>query len=920
MNVCKCSATIALVSLVFSAPISAQDEPYPPGTLVPMIDLELRQVPVEVPDQFRSAVPEGLTLNLPPGFSVSVFAAGNLNYPRFMAFDDGDVLHVSDMSRGRIIALPDGDGDGVADRQIVAASGFKTAHSLAFYKGDLYVAETHQVVRLHDADGDLFYEQREVFIEDIPSHPFHGTRTIVFDKINEKIYLSVGSPCDLCRSLAPVAGAGPDLLPPNPEWGSVLEFNADGTGRRIFSSGVRNVVGMDLHPVTNELWGNNNGHDLEGRTRPPEWIDIMRDGDFMGHPLVHSHQVWNDFEIDRYQRLLPITREDSLLVQRQKRPVALVPAHYAPMGIHFYTHDLFPSMYKNAAFVSFHAGKAKLSSHPGYNVSALFCDEDGSNARMGAFITGFQTGTTQGDVWGFPQGLATDQEGNLYVGSDLRNKLVLRVAHSPVSGSWEHTLPDSIPSGASLAIAATVHLERFVLEGETPRLYADLSALGGPANLPLVALGDNTYWLETTLDVAAPMGEGEVLVHIEQDTPQGRTFSTQLIKSIDIVSPLASSWQHALPDSVRSGAALDIQTTVHLERFAANGETPRLHADLSDLGGPANLPLVALGDNTYRLDTTFDVEAPGGLREVRVYIEQDTPLGAFEIQLVQPIVVVPNADLLVFADALNHEWVLEHNTRIAPTDAPIEAYRGHAASAFQSPPRTLGGWTMTFLPAAPFDQIGYKALRFAFHPGDMTAESGSTLEVSIAHDRPARVGWPNVRPADIVPARTVDLLSGAEGPYVDLGRREWQMVEIPLAAFAWSGPIERIGFAGTIWGTFLLDDIRLVTDVLPVTAVREARAATLPQRFALEQNYPNPFNKSTVIRFALLQRSPVHLAIYNLMGQRVATLVEGPREAGFYTVYWNGTTQAGGELATGVYLYRLQAGEWTLSRKLLLLQ
>ena len=75
-----------------------------------------------------------------------------------------------------------------------------------------------------------------------------------------------------------------------------------------------------------------------------------------------------------------------------------------------------------------------------------------------------------------------------------------------------------------------------------------------------------------------------------------------------------------------------------------------------------------------------------------------------------------------------------------------------------------------------------------------------------------------------------------------------------------------------------------------------------------------------MIRFALPQRGPVHLAIYNLMGQNVATLVEGPREAGLYTVHWDGRTQAGVELATGVYLYRLRAGEGTLSRKLLLLQ
>ena len=70
------------------------------------------------------------------------------------------------------------------------------------------MADTHQGGRLHDADGDLVYEEREVFIADIPSAAWHSWKTIVFDEINDKIYLSVGSPCDLCRPEAPVAGAG----------------------------------------------------------------------------------------------------------------------------------------------------------------------------------------------------------------------------------------------------------------------------------------------------------------------------------------------------------------------------------------------------------------------------------------------------------------------------------------------------------------------------------------------------------------------------------------------------------------------------------------------------------------------------------------------------------------------------------------
>ncbi len=434
------------LALSFIASIALAQEGYPLGTLVPEVDLGLQSVAVKVPEPFRSAVPEDLMLNLPPGFSASVFAYDRLRKPRLMAFDDNGVLHVANMGANEVLALPDRDKDGVADERIVALSGLEENHSLAFYKGDLYVAEKHQVIRARDTDGDLVYEEREVFIANIPWEGWHDSRTLVIDEVNEKMYLSVGSPCDLCRMEEgfQIAGHSDELVPQDSARGTILQFNADGTGRRIFATGVRDVIGMDFHPVTNELWGNNNGHDLAGRASPPEWIDIIRDGDFMGHPFVHSHQVWNDFEIDEYQPVLPLTRADSARVATQKRPVALVPAHYAPMGLHFYTGDQFPAMYKNAAFVAFRAGKAKLSTHPGYMVAALFGDPDGSNARMGSFITGFQAGETQNDVWGFPVGLVTDAAGSLYVTSDNRNHLILKISHSAIGGYWEHNLPGQV--------------------------------------------------------------------------------------------------------------------------------------------------------------------------------------------------------------------------------------------------------------------------------------------------------------------------------------------------------------------------------------------------------------------------------------------------------------------------------------------
>ena len=138
--------------------------------------------------------------------------------------------------------------------------------------------------------------------------------------------------------------------------------------------------------------------------------------------------------------------------------------------------------------------------------------------------------------------------------------------------------------------------------------------------------------------------------------------------------------------------------------------------------------------------------------------------------------------------------------------------------------------------------------------------------------------------------------------------------------------ITRIGFWGRMQGTFYLDDIRLVAVAeptrLPVaTAVLEEHPTALPQGYSLEQNYPNPFNSETVIRFEMREKQEVELAVYNLAGQKLVHLIEGSREPGVHTVRWNGRDERGSELASGVYVYRLQAGkELIATRKVALVR
>ena len=507
--------------------------------LTPKIDLHLEPVPVEgLPDR---------TLNLPPGFKVKLFS-DQVDKARYMAWDDQGVLHVANMKQrggnpwspvsgrqGTVLALPDQDGDGRADTVYKAVDDLNWPHSIAFYQGALFVADDDAIYRLEDRDADGFYEERTVFAE-VPGFMGraveHVTHTLVFDESNDKLYFHIGSGCDICRE-------------DDPERSTVMQMNTDGTGRRIFASGLRNAIGLDLHPVTGQLWAANTGHDREGPNLPPEWITPLRDGGFYGWPFAYGDKVWTDFST--YGRsIFPLTAADSLSVANMDTPAILIPAHLAPMALHFYTHDPFPSQYKHAAFVACRAGA--LGNDPGYKVMALFAAPDGSNARVADFLTGFRFDSSEDDkdgglgglfgffsfnsanVWGKPVGLTTDEAGHLYLTSDEITQAIFRIEASPLQGTWENPPPDTLLAGATLSLRSTIRLRRQVADAEPAQLTANLAALGGSEALPLQRIDDQTYRLEADLSAGEHNGRKKLVVHLAQGDE-----ATKLVHSIVVL-------------------------------------------------------------------------------------------------------------------------------------------------------------------------------------------------------------------------------------------------------------------------------------------------------------------------------------------------------------------------------------------------
>lgn len=408
----------AAVSLVILSHCTSQTLPTTVH-MTPIVDIALQSKKIIVPEKYRGEISGNLSLSVPDGYEVKVFHAGDLSKPRFFAWSPESVLHVADKNRGTIIALPDRNHDGVADESVVVASGFSKSHDMKFYNGALYVAEETQVTKCSDNDNDGIYETKSTFITMVKGGQQggggHDTRTIVFDAVKRKMYLSIGSLCNACRE----------------EHRAIIEeWNDDGTERKVFATGCRNAVGMTLH--NGKLWATNNGFDWQGDDVPPEWIDIVRDGGFYGYPYAYAHGLWVDFSANGdYRSLLPLNSGDSAKVKSMKQPAALVQAHSAPMAIEF-SNPSFSPKFQNGAFVALR-GSWNRSIATGFKIFYLdFDNENDSTANYAAdFVRGFLVDPVTKKVWGRPVGLETDMRGNLYISSDDITECILIV--SPIS-------------------------------------------------------------------------------------------------------------------------------------------------------------------------------------------------------------------------------------------------------------------------------------------------------------------------------------------------------------------------------------------------------------------------------------------------------------------------------------------------------
>ncbi len=342
---------------------------------------------------------EQADVTAPPGFSVNVFAAG-LSGPRFMVFGPDGALYVAERGAGRIVVLSDANGDGRADETRVFAEELDRPHSVAFHNGAWYVGVPSGVVRLADDDGDGVAESRQVIIDDLPPGGVHSTRTVAFLP-DGRMVVSVGSSCNAC-------------VEEDPRRAAIVAYDdATGAGERLFAAGLRNAVGLAIHPETGELWASNNGRDLMGDDTPPETIYIVRDGANYGWPTCHSGDIPDP------------DMGGPGACDGVEPPLAEMQAHTAPLGIAFYTGDTFPADYRGDLFIALH-GSWNRREPVGYAVWRLPLDGDTPIGPAEPFAAGWLGAS--GAVDGRPAGVAVGPDGALYV-SDDRGGFVYRIQY-----------------------------------------------------------------------------------------------------------------------------------------------------------------------------------------------------------------------------------------------------------------------------------------------------------------------------------------------------------------------------------------------------------------------------------------------------------------------------------------------------------
>ncbi|MEO7283147.1 sorbosone dehydrogenase family protein, partial [Gelidibacter sp.] len=285
--------------------------------------------------------PKNTLPKAPEGFTVTKYADGFDN-PRWSYYAPNGDLFVSEASTGKktgkITVLRDRNNDGKFEVRETFLENLHQPFGMLVIDNFFYVANTDGLYKYpYKTDQTSLKGVEGQKIVDLPAGGYnnHWTRNIITNKAKDKIYISVGSSSNV----------GEHGMEEENRRADILVVNLDGSNEKVYASGLRNPVGMDWNPVTDDLWTAVNERDELGNDLVPDYATSVKEGGFYGWPYSYFGQI----EDPRLKGKAPAG-----LIEKAIIPDVPLGSHTASLGFTFYDATAFPEKYRNGAFVGQH--------------------------------------------------------------------------------------------------------------------------------------------------------------------------------------------------------------------------------------------------------------------------------------------------------------------------------------------------------------------------------------------------------------------------------------------------------------------------------------------------------------------------------------------------------------------------------------